>query len=224
MEYKLTFPLSNTEFEPRDIIDIVKNCSERDLQVYVEYICERLALLKDQRQQMRGADMAIVRIKDNQREFCENSGYNPMKDRFKYEDNSCYVIDPILDKEIRDYYQQGNEAINCYTKYYPTKEDENDSKENAVESPQTPETEVLQTKIRELESKITHQVGELQQQLTEKTQALQEAIQIIVVCLLVIQLVLVFICFIYTNTNSIRTLTWRSIINTITNKINLIII
>ena len=160
-DFRITTPLSHRDFDPRDIIEVIENCSEGDLQVYVEYICERLALLKDQRQQMRGADMAIVRIKDNQREFCENSGYNPMKDRFKYEDNSCYVIDPILDKEIRDYYQQGNEAINCYTKYYPTKEDENDSKENAVESPQTPDTEVLQTKIRELESKITHQEMEL---------------------------------------------------------------
>ena len=178
-EYRITTPLSHIEFDPRDVIDVIENCSERDLQVYVEYICERLAFLKDQRQQMRGADMAIARIRDHQREFCENSGYNPKKDRFNYEDNRGYISDPTWEKEIRDYYQQGNEAINCYTKYYPTKEDENDSKENAVESPQTPETEVLQIKIRELESKITHQVGELQQQLTEKTQALQEAIRII---------------------------------------------
>ena len=176
--YNYTSPLSDTEFAPRDIIDVIKNCSEMDLQVYAEYICERLALLKDPRQRMYGAETAIARIKDYQRELCEDSGYNPKKDRFKYEDNDCFVRDLTWEKEIRDNYQQSKEAIDYYKEHYPTSEN-NDSKEETVESPQTPETEVLHASIRELESKLTRQIDELQQQLTEKDQALQEALQII---------------------------------------------
>ena len=161
-----------------DIIEVIENCSERDLQVYAEYICERLALLKDPRQRMYCADTAIARIKDYQRELCEDSGYNPKKDRFNYDDNDVVVNDLTWEKKVRDYYQQSKEAIDYYTQHYPTKE-EKDSKKETVESPQTPETEVIHASIRELESKLTRQIDELQQQLTEKDQALQEALQII---------------------------------------------
>ncbi len=170
--------ISPSEFVPRDIIEVIENCSERDLQVNAEYICERLALMKDQRQRMYGADMAIARIKDYQRELCEDSGYSPKKDRFKYEDNNYFVSDLTWEKNVRDYYQQSKEAIDYYTQHYPTKEEKN-SKKETVESPQTPETEVIHASIRELESKLTRQIDELQQQLTEKDQALQEALQII---------------------------------------------
>ena len=170
--------ISPSEFVPRDIIEVIENCSERDLQVNAEYICERLALMKDQRQRMYGADMAIARIKDYQRELCEDSGYSPKKDRFKYEDNNYFVSDLTWEKNVRDYYQQSKEAIDYYTQHYPTKE-EKDSKKETVESPQTPETEVIHASIRELESKLTRQIDELQQQLTEKDKALQEALQII---------------------------------------------
>jgi len=160
LEYKLTFPLPNTEFEPRDIIDIVKNCSERDLQDYAEYICERLALLKDSRQRMYGADTAIARIKDYQRELCEDSEYDPQKDSFDYADNDPLLRDFTWEDNVRSCYQQSQEAIDYYTEHYPTKE-ENDSKEEIAKISKTPETEVLQKKISELESKLTHQEGQL---------------------------------------------------------------
>jgi uncharacterized coiled-coil protein SlyX len=152
--------ISPSEFVPRDIIEVIENCSERDLQVNAEYICERLALMKDQRQRMYGADMAIARIKDYQRELCEDSGYSPKKDRFKYEDNNCFVSDLTWENSVRSNYQQSKEAIDYYKEHYPTKE-VNDSKEETVEIPQAPETDVLQATIRELESKLNHQEKQL---------------------------------------------------------------
>lgn len=172
------FTLSKSEFAPRDIVEVIENCSVEDLQVYADYICERLALLKDQSLRIYGTDMAIARIKDYQRELCEDSEYNPKKDTFKYADNDPYLRDFKYEDSVRMHYQQSKEAIGYYTEHYPTKE-ENDSYEGMVDSAQVPETKVLQKEREKLESKPTLQVGELQQQLIEKNQALQEALQII---------------------------------------------
>lgn len=143
--------LSPSEFAPRDIIEVIENIGVIDLQVYADYICERLVLLKDQRQRMYGADMAIARIKDYQREFCEDSGYNPKKDCFKYEDADVFVRDITWEMDVRNNYQQSKKAIEYYTEHYPQKE-ENDSKDNDTESPQAPETDAPQTKISEQDS------------------------------------------------------------------------
>lgn len=167
-----------SEFVPRDIIEVIENCSVKDLQVYAEYICERLALLKDSRQRMHGADMAIARIMDSQRELCENTEYNPKKDIFKYTDNDPYLRDFSFEESVRRNYQKSKEVIDYYKEHYPTK-DENGSKEKIEESPQTSETEVHQTSIREQKSKQTCQIDELKQQLAEKNQALQDALQVI---------------------------------------------
>ena len=45
-------PLSPTEFAPRDVIELIENDEVYFLIRYHEYICERLALLEDQRQRM----------------------------------------------------------------------------------------------------------------------------------------------------------------------------
>lgn len=170
--------LSKNEFTPRDIIEVIDNSSERDLQVYAEYICERLAHLKEPRQRMYGADMAIARIKDYLRELCEDSEYDPQKDCFKYADNDPYIRDLTWEDNVRGYYQQGRETIDYYTEHYPTME-ENDSKEETADIPQTPETEVLQVATSELESKLTRQIDELKQKIDEKDKDLQKALQII---------------------------------------------
>lgn len=170
--------LSKNEFTPRDIIEVIDNSSERDLQVYAEYICERLAHLKEPRQRMYGADMAIARTKDYLRELCEDSEYDPQKDCFKYADSDPYIRDLTWEDNVRGYYQQGREAIDYYTEHYPTME-ENDSKEETADIPQTPETEVLQVATSELESKLTRQIDELKQKIDEKDKALLEALQII---------------------------------------------
>ena len=172
------FTLSPSELAPRDIVDVIDTSIVKDLQDYAEFICERLALLEDQRQRMYGADMAIARIKDYQRELCEIYEYNPKKDCFRYANNPDNVRDLTIEENVRNYYQLSQEAIDYYKERYPTKE-ENDSKEKEAESPHAPETDVLQASKRELESKLNQQVSELQQQLAEKDKALQEALQII---------------------------------------------
>ena len=160
LEYSFTFPLSNTEFEPRDITDVIDNFSKRDLQVYAEYICERLAHLKDTRQRIYWTDMAVAQIKGYQLELCEDTGYNPKKDCFKHTDNYDPIRDLSWENKVRACYQRSKEAIKYYTEHYPTKE-ENDSQEKTEEFAQAPETEVLQTKIMELESKLTQQEKQL---------------------------------------------------------------
>ena len=160
LEYSFTFPLSNTEFEPRDITDVIDNFSKRDLQVYAEYICERLAHLKDTRQRIYWTDMAVAQIKGYQLELCEDTGYNPKKDCFKHTDNYDPIRDLCWENKVRACYQRSKEAIKYYTEHYPTKE-ENDSQEKTEEFAQAPETEVLQTKIMELESKLTQQEKQL---------------------------------------------------------------
>ena len=160
LEYSFTFPLSNTEFEPRDITDVIDNFSKRDLQVYAEYICERLAHLKDTRQRIYWTDMAVAQIKGYQLELCEDTGYDPKKDCFKHTDNYDPIRDLSWENKVRACYQRSKEAIKYYTEHYPTKE-ENDSVEKTAESTQTQETEVLQTKIMELESKLTQQEKQL---------------------------------------------------------------
>lgn len=145
-----SFTLPKSVFAPRNIDELIENCSESDLQVYAEYICERLALLNDPTQRMHGAVMAITRIKDFQRDLCKKSEYNPKKDCFKYPGNEYSISDFNWEISVRNKYQQSKEAIDYYTEHYPTNEE-------TVESSQTPETDNLQTKIDELESKLTYQ-------------------------------------------------------------------
>lgn len=154
------FTLPKSEFAPRNIIEIIENCSESDLQVYPEFICERLALLKDPRQQMHGADMAIARIKDFQHELCEESEYNPQKNCFNRTIDIFSISDLNWEISVTNKYKQSKEAIDYYTEHYP-KNEENDSKEETAESPQTSEVEVLQVTIRNLESKLKHQEKQL---------------------------------------------------------------
>lgn len=159
-EYRTISPLSYTEFAPRDIIEVISNVREGFLAACAEYICERLALLKDPSQRMYGADMAIARIKDYQREY------------------KNYKMGNVLNVHARSQYQLCEEGIDYYTKHYPTK-DENGSKEKTAETTQTSETGALQKEMGEQESKQNHQVLELKQKIAEKDQALQKALQII---------------------------------------------
>lgn len=162
LEYNITSPLSHTEFAPRDIIEVIEDFSERDLQDYAEYICERLALLEDSRLRVYETDLAIARIKGYQRDFCEDYEYNPKKDCFKYEDDDNSLRDSKIEDMVRRHYQQSKEAIQYYKEHYPKKE-ENDSKEKTADFPHAPETGVHQKEMAEMESKLTHQEKQLKE-------------------------------------------------------------
>ena len=162
LDYNSSLPLSSKEFAPRDIVDVIENFGINFLQVYADYICERLALLKDQRKRTYGVDKAITKIRDYQRELCEDYEYNPMKDSFNYSENEGMPIirDISWEDKIRSFYQQSKEAIDYYREFFQTKE-ENNSKEETVESAQTQETEALQVTIRDLQSKLSQQESKL---------------------------------------------------------------
>lgn len=162
LNYNLSSPLSLTEFAPRDIVDVIENFNVNNLIYYPEYICERLALIEDLRLSMKGADTVIARLKDYQRELCKDSEYDPKKDSFNYSKNEGMPIirDISWEDHIRSLYQQSKEAIDYYREFFQTKE-ENNSKEETVESAQTQETEALQVTIRDLQSKLSQQESKL---------------------------------------------------------------
>ena len=162
LNYNLSSPLSFTEFAPRDIVDVIENFNVNNLIYYPEYICERLALIEDLRLSMKGADTVIARLKDYQRELCKDSEYDPKKDSFNYSKNEGMPIirDISWEDHIRSLYQQSKEAIDYYREFFQTKE-ENNSKEETVESAQTQETEALQVTIRDLQSKLSQQESKL---------------------------------------------------------------
>ena len=112
------FTLPQNVFAPRDIIEVVETVNVEYLQTYAEYICERLALLKDPRQRMYGADMAIARIKDYQHELCEDSDYDPKNDCFKNTEDE-YYRDYAWEERIRSDYKQSQETIDYYHAHYP---------------------------------------------------------------------------------------------------------
>jgi len=155
------FSLAPDTFAPRDIVEVIENANVNNLIFFPEYISERLVQLKKPCQHMYGTDTAIARIKDEQRELCEDSEYNPKKDCFEYAyDYTPSLEDFTVEDNTRERYQQCQNAIEYYTKHYPTKE-ENNFKEEIVESAQTQETEALQVTIRDLQSKLSQQESKL---------------------------------------------------------------
>lgn len=116
-----SFFLHQSEFSPRDIIEVIETFRVRDLQDYAIYICERLAHLENSRLRMHGADMVLARLRDYQRELCKEMDYNPKKDCFKYPDQEGMPIirDLQLEEQVRNNYQKSKEAIYFYMEHYP---------------------------------------------------------------------------------------------------------
>lgn len=152
--------LPQSEFAPRDIIEVIDNISVRDLQIYAEYICERLAHLEDPRQRMYWADMAIAKIKDYQRELCEKSEYNPKKDCFKYVDNDPSLRDFKWEDQIRSCYEQSKEAIKYYTEHYPNGDNNHPEKQTESVVPIS-ENATLVAENEQLRQQLTQRVQEL---------------------------------------------------------------
>ena len=111
----LTLPTN--EFAPRDIIEVIENEPSNILVNGVEYICERLPLLPESRQRIYGADMTIARLRDDQRELCEESNYNPKTDRFNYIRQD--IEDIKFEDSIRKAFTLRKEAIEYIENHYP---------------------------------------------------------------------------------------------------------
>lgn len=154
------FILPKSEFAPRDIIEVIKTFRVRDLQDYAVYICERLARLKDPRQRMHGADMAIARIKDFQYELCKDCDYNPKKDYFKYVDNDPSMRDFKWEDKVRDIYQQSKDAIDYYTEHYPKEDKKHSEKQTDSEVPITGKATLVAEK-EQLKQQLTQSISEI---------------------------------------------------------------
>ncbi len=176
------FSLSLVDFAPRDIIEVIETFGVRDLQVYAEYICERLALIENPRQRMHGADMAIAKIKDYQRELCKEYEYDPKKDCFKYANNIPLKRDLDLENTIRDNYRQCKEAIDYYTNHYP-KEDNIHHEQQTDSELSISSNSVLVTENEQLRKQLEQRISEIQEmgkenvQLKEKLAELLEPVE-----------------------------------------------
>lgn len=167
-----TFILNKGEFVPRDIIEVIETFGVKDIQVYAEYICERLALLEDSRKRTYGADMAIAKIKDYQRELCEDCDYNPKKDCFKYPDDNYYVKDLSREDQIRGLYQKSKDAIEYYIEHYPKVENSH-NEQQTDSAPAIPGNEVLIAENEQLRQQLTQRVSKIQE-LSKENAELKE--------------------------------------------------
>lgn len=167
------FNLNQGEFAPRDIIEVIESFPEKDLMTYAEYICERLALVKNQQQRIYGSDMAIARLKDYQRELCRESLYNPKKDSFNYSNNEGMPLtrDLSYEERIRFYYKQSKKAIDYYAlqtldyyKEYDPQADGNCHEQQTDASPSFSDNTALvaeNEQLRQQVAQLNSQVNEL---------------------------------------------------------------
>ena len=181
-----TFILNKGEFAPRDIIEVINTFSEKDLQVYAEYICERLAQLEDFRQQMLGFNTAILRIEEYQRTLCEDSEYNPKKDSFKYSnyEGMSIIRDFSFEDRVRNYYKKSKETIRLY-KEHLSKVKNCHHEQQTDSAPTIPgnaelvaENEQLRQQLAQRTSEINElrkEKAELNEKLTELSESVKEA-------------------------------------------------
>ncbi len=153
------FSVSSDMFAPRNIIDVIENVDVNDLAVGVIYVCKGLALLNDSNLRLYGANLAIARLNDDLQKIYEDWGYDPETKKFVPEMNDPLGVDPDEYELFDKITLLKKKAVDYIIEHYPAME-EDDSKEKDAESPQVSEAEVLQSKIRELESKLTLQVKE----------------------------------------------------------------
>lgn len=178
--------LPPNEFAPRDIIEVINTFSEKDLQVYAEYICERLAQLEDFRQQMLGFNTAILRIEEYQRTLCEDSEYNPKKDSFKYSnyEGMSIIRDFSFEDRVRNYYKKSKETIRLY-KEHLSKVKNCHHEQQTDSAPTIPgnaelvaENEQLRQQLAQRTSEINElrkEKAELNEKLTELSESVKEA-------------------------------------------------
>ena len=167
LEYSFSFPLSNTEFEPRNIIEAIEEASPLDLALGHKYICNSLSNVTDRRKAIYGADLAISRLNDDLREIYEDWEYNPDTDSFEYEDELMRDLDS--EQRVRDGIEIRKSAVEYIIEHFPTKE--NTKNENKKESV----NDIIQNNIN------GHQSDDetLRQQLTDALKTIKEQTQTI---------------------------------------------
>lgn len=163
------FFLSPNTFDPRDIIEVIENFPERYLWKYDEYICERLAHMDNARQRIHGADMAIARLRDYQRELCKESEYDPQKDYFKYAECDHSIRDLDFEDQIMNYYKQSQEAIDYYTEHYPEEYNKN-NEQQSDSAMSTSDKETLEAENKKLRLQLVQRVSQINELVKENAE------------------------------------------------------
>jgi hypothetical protein len=153
LEYSFSFPLSNTEFEPRNIIEAIEEASPLDLAIGHKYICNSLSNVTDRRKAIYAADLAISRLNGNLHEIYDNYGYNPDTDRFEY--NDAHVRDLNSELRVRDSIEIRKYAVEYITGHFPTKEtNDNENKKESQKADSKAENDYLREQIEKLRREI----------------------------------------------------------------------
>ena len=169
LKYSFSFPLSNTEFEPRNIIEAIEEASPLNLAIGHKYICNSLSNVTDRRKAIYGADLAISRLNDDLREIYEDWEYNPDTDSFEYEDELMRDLDS--EQRVRDGIEIRKSAVEYIIEHFPTKENTNN--ENKKESV----NDKIQNNINGHQSDdetLRQQLADAQKTIAEQTQTINE--------------------------------------------------
>lgn len=175
--------LPQSEFAPRDIIEVIESFPVKDLMTYAEYICERLALVENKQRQIYGSDMAIARLKDYQRELCRDSLYNPKKDSFDYSNNErmAFVTDLSNEDKIRCCYKQSKKALDYYAlhtlDYYEDGNHHEQQTDASVSFPVNKELVTENEQLRQHVAQLNSQVNELVKDNAELKEKLAEFLE-----------------------------------------------
>ena len=176
------FSLAPDTFAPRDIVEVIENANVNNLILFPEYICERLALLEDQRQRMYWANKAIAHLKDDLQEIYEDYGYDPKTDSFEPAIPGTFGADPGFEEDFERVCKPVKEALAYFEQQYKKNVVEvskgSAQSTTVVEQPETsrhtPVNKTLQERIKVLEEEITRlqtKVAEAQQKNGELTSA-----------------------------------------------------
>jgi hypothetical protein len=143
--------LSKKEFEPRDIVETIKNVgktlevTEDEYNLYVnskEYICERLANLEDPQRRVQGSDFIIARLRSYLKITYVHWGYDPKTNSFEPAEPGTFGAELDFEECFWEDVNPIKEALDYYINHCQTK-NENDYKDETIDTPQTPETEVV---------------------------------------------------------------------------------
>ena len=176
------FSLAPDTFAPRDIVEVIENANVNNLFLFPEYICERLALLEDQRQRMYWANKAIAHLKDDLQEIYEDYGYDPKTDSFEPAIPGTFGADPGFEEDFERVCKPVKEALAYFEQQYKKNVVEvskgSAQSTTVVEQPETsrhtPVNKTLQERIKVLEEEITR----LQTKVTEAQQKNGELLKI----------------------------------------------
>lgn len=135
-------------FAPRDILEAIENVSEDVLVTGVEYICERLVLLDDTRDRMRGADLAIARLKDKLREVYEDYGYDPKTNSFEPAVPGTFGAEPDFEDWFHKASDPVKEAIEYMENHYPSQKEDTCDQNITTEDSQVPHAVTPKMKLQ----------------------------------------------------------------------------